>query len=212
MLHYIGFAMFNIRPIEEVMKEFPDFKPGWKPYQNGVMENPRFGKIRHIAVCDGKKPLWDQYQIEETPGAIIIPYDRLDGIRVGLIEIERPVIGRLSYEFPRGFAERDESETEAAYRELFQETGLKGNGIRFLEKNNPNTAFYKTEDAIFAAEFEKIEDLKKIKGDGNEKIRSVAPFKFSEIQNLQKSRLLVCGLTKAALFEFGCYEPEFYKY
>lgn len=87
--------MTIIRPLEEVLREHREFKPGWRvndaETQPGVkvvneLENPRFGIVRRVVVCkDDGTPMFDQYEIEEGPvgpdgkralssGAIIAPF------------------------------------------------------------------------------------------------------------------------------------------
>lgn len=211
--------MFKVKPLEKVLQTHPDFKPNWKNDLYGGLENPKFGKLTHIVVCkeDGT-PIFDQYMIEEKPGAVIVPYDKHKGtIRVGMITEERFIPGKRYVALPRGFGKDNESELEAAYRELFEETGLSnGNledkAILVLGRNNPNTAFYKTDFPIVAAKFSRLEEIMNPKGDKFvEKIQKVRPYSFSEIRELEKTGQLECGITKAALFEFGCYMPEFYK-
>lgn len=206
--------MLKVEPIEKVMKKFPNFKPSWKTEEYGGMNNPDFGRVNHVAVCGvNGTPFFDQYSIEENPGAIILPYDRFDGIRIGLIEEERHIPGKTYINAPRGFAKSRESETETAYRELFEETGIGYKNIKVLGRNNSNTTFFKTDDAILITEIDKIEKVNEIEGKSfGEKIKNLKPYKFSQIIELQKQGLLECSITKATILEFGCYEPEFFKY
>lgn len=206
--------MLKIKPIQKTLDSNPDFKPGWTPLSHGGMVNPTFGSIEPIVVCrKDDTPIFDQYMIQEKPGAIIIPYDSHNGsIRIGLITQERFIPQKTYVEAVRGFGKDDETELQTAYRELFEETGMKTNGITILGRINPNTAFYRTDIPIIAARFNEIEEILN-PGEDNlvEKIQKVAPYTFSDLRKLQQEGLLECGITKAAIQEFGLFMPEFYK-
>jgi len=191
----------NIESIEDVKFEHPDFKLQWIGHQYGGMENPNFGKIEHIVACDVEgKPLFDQYIITENSGAIVIPWDEQNGnVRIGLVTQYRFVPAREYVEAVRGFGKENETATETAYRELFEETGLKAGDVKIIGRINPNTAFYTTDIPVVAAKVSKIEELANCGGDGFvEKIKKVAPFDLSELWHLE----MECGLTTAAIFKF----------
>lgn len=63
--------------------------------------------------------------------------------------------------------------------------------------------------------FDEVEEMASgnIKGDNRflEKISRMVPHSFTEIQDLQRKGNFQCGVSSAALFQFGCYMPEFYK-
>ena len=61
--------------------------------------------------------------------ALAIP---LDGDRVHLVEQLRPQVGRRSWELPSGDVEAGESPTDAAARELREETGLVAGALVLL--------------------------------------------------------------------------------
>ena len=204
------------RLLSEVLETHPGFygKVGWKPLELGGMENPRFGSLEHVAICDDAgNPLFDQYMITEAPGSIVLPYDTQNGIiRVGLITEERPVPGKDYVAAPRGFGNEDEDTLQAAYRELLEESGLKAESLEIIGRVNVNTAFYRTNIPIVAAPFDQLEAIQNPKGDGfAEKIKGSAPYSFSDIRQLQLEGRMECGLTLAALSTFGMHKPAFYK-
>ena len=204
----------KVESLDDVVKTHPDFVPQWKTDRLGGMENPKFGKLSHVVVCkrDGT-PLFDQYQIEEKPGAVIIPYEEHNkNIRVGLVSQERVIPGKYYVEVPRGFGEGDESLLETAYRELFEETGLVSKDLRVIGKINPNTAFYATDIKVVAARFENLNRIKNPRSFSIvENIQKVETYSFKDIVKLMKSGRLDCGITQAALFKFGTYKPEFFR-
>lgn len=203
-----------IRSLEEVLKTHPTFKPGWEVKSYGCMENPEFGRLTHVVVCknDGT-PIYDQYMIEEQKGTIIIPYDDKEGIiRVGLVTQERPIPGGEYFELPRGFGKEKETALETAYRELLEETGLRvlSEGIRYLGRININTSFYKTDISIIAIEFKNLDEMRDPKGDKfAEKLIKVAPYNYIQIRDLDAQEKLEDGITKAGLFRFILYKPNF---
>lgn len=203
----------KVKTIEDVLKGDSNYKPEWESLPYGGMENPKFGKVEHVVVCnENETPLYDQYIIHEKEGAVILPFERQSGIvRVGLITRNRHASGKNYVEVPRGFGIGSETTYETAIRELFEETGLKAKGnIIVLGRINPNNAFYKTDFPVAVVELDKIKAKSCPSTDPAEFINNIKAYRFSEIQKLQRDGLLECGITKAALFEFGCFMPEFY--
>jgi len=204
-----------LRTIDEILKDYPNFKQQWHSSKNKLLKNPNFGELKHVVICDKKgKPLYDQYVIKEEKSAIIIPYEINKGIiKVGMITQTRKINGKTFTEIPRGVCEKNETELNAGIRELFEETGLKiKKEPLLLGRNNFNSSYYESDAQIIVIEFEKIKKNSKIKGDNFEDIKKFKTYTFSEIRELQKKGVLECGITKAALFEFGCFMPEFYNY
>lgn len=67
---------------------------------------------------------------------------------------------------------------------------------------------------LIVVPFKNLETITEgIRGDNKflEKISKMAPYSFSSIQELQSSGNFQCGVSSAALFQFGCYMPEFYQ-
>ncbi len=188
----------------------------WEHYLGGF-KSEGFGNVGHVFVTreDGAVQ-WDQYAVQEPEGAIMIPYDRHNGIRVGLIHIDRPTPQQRMYELPRGLSEKGEDAMKNAARELFEETGLTAgeNSIAVIGRHNTDSAHLKTNHvSIVAIEFEKLEEMKNPKADRLvERIRSMKPYSFPDIRELHAKGDLVCGMTMSALSHFGCHVPEFYKY
>jgi len=204
----------KIRRLADILKENSEFVPQWK-HKKGALTNPKFGSIEQICVCDDfGTPKWDQYQIKENKGAIIIPYfesqNSSDNYRlyVGLIKCERFVPedkdkkqGIISLEFPRGVGEKCEDYITAAKRELFEETGKKALQINKIGEINPNTAFYVTSIPVYQAEIDRSKS-ETIKNDGFENILKAEYFPVQDVVKKVGNGEIVCGLTKAAFMHF----------
>ncbi len=146
----------KVRSLKDVLKENSKFPRGWQVDELKGMSNPRFGSVEPIVICkDDGTPLYDQYQIIEKPGAIVVPYyygPDGDEIYVGLITCVRPVVadketgiqGHVkSIELPRGFGIGIETPSQTAVRELGEETQRVVQELILIGQANPNNAFYK---------------------------------------------------------------------
>ncbi len=206
----------KVRKLSEVAKEFPGFQPGWKLDENGGLSNPRFGSIERVVICDDDgKPIFDQYEIWEKGGAIVVPwYWNEHQLLVGLISIVRPVIsdpctglqgGLVSLETPRGFGIGIETEGETGIRELGEETQLVVRKLELIGITNPNTAFYKNPGIpIFAAEIDR-KKFSERKPDSTERILKCDFYTKQKIAALSKEQKIFCALTKSALGDFFLY-------
>ena len=209
---------YKLRPINEVLEEFPEYKQGWTYNEKtGEWSNPRFAEFRHVVICDQEgKPLWDQPQIEERPGAAILPYDIKDGkLRVGLIFQERPMPGQKYFEVPRGQLEPEDVDDpiKGAIRELEEETGIVVNpqDVAVLGINNANTTYFKNQFPIIVVRVPDLDNVqKKNLGDEVENIEWVKPFSYDQLVNLAANGYLTDGITTSVLFHFGIYKPNFY--
>ena len=204
----------KVRLLEDVLKTHPDFKPGWTEKPHGGMENPRFGRLSHIVICeDDGTPKYDQYMIEEKPGSIAIPYDEKKGIvRVGLVTQERAVPERNYTELPRGFGVGDETTLEIAYRENLEETGLRvsDEGVRLLGRININSTFYRTDVPIVAICFKDLDEMGDPEGDKfAENLLKATPYDYNQVKDLIAKEEIECSMTQAALFRFAIFKPEF---
>jgi len=202
--------------IEEALKKHPGLRLDWKELPYGGLENPRFGKVERIVVADDEgNPLWDQYQIDEKIGAIIVPYLETQDLYVGLIHQVRPVIrdprtgeqGKyVSIEVPRGFRLKEELPEDSAVRELGAETGKVVKKLEYIGRTNPNTAFYcYLGIPTFAAEVDPYKKSR-FRPDATEKILRSKFYKINEVKEMIKENKIVCGLSKAALLEFFVYK------
>jgi hypothetical protein len=197
------------RTAKDVIGEYPTYALEWG-FKTPIIESCGHGSIEQVVVCNNEgKPLYDKYRINNEPGVIVVPYDMIGGIRVGLIEEERVIPGRIFTGVIRGYREIGETLYESVLRELHEEGGFVPEEIIKLNLSNPNTADYKNSDTVFAARVENLEKGSRILTDGfAENILSVKPFYFSQL----KQDKLECSVTKSALFDFGCFMPDFYKY
>lgn len=220
-----------VRPVAEVLKEHGTFNPGWKILRETLrdgrevvtgIENPKFGMVRLVVVCDGNgKPIFDQYQLEEGPagkdgkrpltsGGIILPYFRVgETLHVGLIERFREIVydpvtglqGVPSLELPRGFSKLSDSSDEAYMRrELGEETGKVALSMRWIGRVNPNTAFYATGVPVLAVEVDPV-IRSNLRPDANELILKCD---FPPYKDVQRDKIF-CGFTLSAfaLFDYS---------
>ncbi len=218
----------KIKLLSEVLKEYPDFKPGWQKTDDGFA-NPKFGYVNQVVNCDDSgKPLYDQPQIGENPGSIVIPYFvgykkgilmNYPAFYLGVIEKNRTAIkdsktgeaGNVySVEFPMGYGLTPaENLEEIAKRELSEETKSVVKNLHYLGSINPLPVFYAEQKSneVFAAEVddEKIQNYytkqlsKEAKKEG---IISSQFLSLEEIYGLVKSGRMFCGLSQAALAKF----------
>lgn len=113
--------------------------PGWALDADGLIHHPGLGiRMMHVMMLDDGRVLHDRVLVAERGGGVFVPVDGRG--RVGLQRMWRPQardqdqyaasfpdidlsgLGRISYEFPRGFGERGESGRAAAIREAEEET------------------------------------------------------------------------------------------
>lgn len=219
----------KVRRLDDVLRarddgELRDFEPGWYPTADGGFENPKFGAIRHVVICDNDgSPLWDQPEISEYPGSIIIPcfLSTEEEYNLGLIKKNYAIIecsktgvqgAVISTEFPRGFAiERDADPKETVKRVLSKETSDAVQNIHYLGSINPLTSHYRSQKAnevfaarvdpnkVFSASKRELSDQAKKEG-----ILSSSYHSLKHVNSMVNSGEIFCGLTQAALAKFIC--------
>jgi 8-oxo-dGTP pyrophosphatase MutT (NUDIX family) len=203
----------KVRPLTEILQESPAYteRQGWRFDSDALrLVNPKFGSVEQVVICaDNGNPLWDQYQIVENVGAVIVPYTLQDvGWRIGLITTERPVVfgvsgvqGIKSIELPRGFPVPGETSKQAAQRELSEETGRQAVVLEALGLINPNTAFYTTSIPAYAAQVD-LGRKEEVKTQGYEKILKSEFKDVAEVVSMLQRGDITCGFTQAALMLF----------
>jgi len=207
--------VMKIRKLSEVLKTYPDFKPGWQ-WKDGELANPKYGSVKHVVVCkDDGTPIYDTYQIGETAGAIVVPYYWKNNVLyLGFIDELRPMVkdgkgnqGKVVLRgVPRGFKDPGETLEEAAIRELGEETSAVVKKLTFIGRQNPNSTFYTTCGIpVFKAEVDP-EKISQLRPDVEEKIvkSNYYPLKkaLKKIQKDASAKKTECGLSLAALFLF----------
>jgi len=202
----------KVRKLSDVMKEFPGFHPGWIQKEDGGLENPKFGSVERVVICkDDGNPIFDQYEIWEKGGAIVVPYYFERQIRVGLISLIRVVVADpktgeqgsvVSVETPRGFSIGEEVAATTAIRELGEETQRVVRSLELIGRVNPNTAFYGNFGIpVFAIEVDR-EKFSNLQPEATEKIFQCTFYTKQEIENLIREQIIFCGLTKSSLMDF----------
>jgi ADP-ribose pyrophosphatase YjhB (NUDIX family) len=203
----------RIRTLDEILKDFPQFKPGWTTTPNAI-SSPKHGAAERVVVCrDDGTPLYDQYQIREAPGAIAVPFYQNTGeLNIGLVKIVRPLVtgtdgtqgNTVSYEVPRGFSFQGEPTSETVKRELGEETSTVVRSMRLIGEVNPNTAFYIKNIPVYAAEIAP-DAVSHFRPDATEKILKSSFYSPKNIGEMIMRNEIFCGLSKAALLNFFAY-------
>lgn len=112
-----------------------------------AIDHPRLGTLHYGWTPNG----YDGWSFHEEGGggAVTLPFVRWQGrIFVGLVEQSRPYQGGLVLNAPRGFLDPGERHSEAAARELHEETGMSTSLGRLValpgDPANPNSTFFET--------------------------------------------------------------------
>ncbi len=207
----------KVEKLDDVIKKNPKFVPEWKAHPHGGLYNPKFGSVERVVIEeDDGKILYDQYQINEVVGAVIIPYYKKGGkLYIGLITQLRCIIrepktekqGNVkSIEVPRGFGIVGETSEKTAIRELGEETSSVIKRLDFIGLINPNTAFYiHIGIPVFAAEVDS-DKRSDFKPDAREKILRSHFCNKDEILKKIREKEIFCGISKAALLDFFVYK------
>lgn len=189
------------------------FNPQWRETEHAVLENLRYGSIRHRVVLDPQgRPLFDFPQLLEPGGVAILPLS--DSGKAGLISIyrhsvlkEKPTgsypgfilpddFGVWMWEAPRGYRDHDEPEMTTPVRELSEETGLHVERIELVGNVITNSAFAPTPIQLFLAT---VRD-ESGQPQHEENIRAVRFFDRHELENCIETNQMRCSITLSLLF------------
>ena len=207
-------------PFEEGALESEGITPGWNwDESRQLLEDPRFGQVLHVILERDGKPQNDQIlRVEQGPGCFV-PLSA--GGKIGLVQHEfRPqvrdkdahlrlwpynniaslteLVGRSSWEIPRGYAKTDESGETTAKREAEEETGSTVTAQVELGYVCGNTAI----EPHFMAVVAGLVDQNRVgqPGDPNERLLSgLTFFDRDGIDTLIGNGELYCGVTLSAL-------------
>lgn len=208
---------FWVRSLNDVLKEYPDFQPGWKRGKgNQVLFNPNYGEIRHLVVCDSEtgRPIHDQPAHIEPVGGITIPVTKAGKIRlqkqpraIPLSEgskasfpetIEESRWGRWFLDVPRGFPIRGEDPQQAAIRETTEESRSPILKIVKLGEVNANATFFVHMIPVFLARID--EDFEgELPQDCNERVFKGDDYTLDEVKDLVAQGKIQDALSLAAL-------------
>jgi ADP-ribose pyrophosphatase len=84
--------------------------------------------------------------LSESPSVVVVPFLAGESDAVVTIEEWREAVGRLNHGLPAGGVEPDESLTEAAHRELREETGHTAEAVEHLVSVEPANGYA---DSVF---------------------------------------------------------------
>jgi ADP-ribose pyrophosphatase YjhB (NUDIX family) len=194
-------------------------KPGWTSRPGAQVianENPSIDtRVLHVMWCDGDNVLYDQILRCERGGGVFLPVDQ-NG-KVGLLKQWRPqttdmkawqasypnmdvsLLGRESWELPRGFAKTGETTADTAVREAQEETQSVVTSANNLGDVCDNTAF---SPHLTGIQIGSIDMSKKPtdKPDPNEKLLApVTFFTLLELKQMVARGEIYDGYTLAAL-------------
>jgi ADP-ribose pyrophosphatase len=128
-------------------------------------------------------------------GVIVVP---TDGQRLYLWPMYRYPISAQSLEFPRGAVEADESVTDAAARELVEETGFTAVTTEVLGRAHADTGLIASNNVVVLAKIDTIRPGQS-RLEPTEAIAGPAvPLTVAEIGNRIRSSDITCALTIAA--------------
>jgi len=112
---------------------------GWERISSEQVADCRVFRVRRDISVDPRKGSAHDFFVIDAPDWInVIPLTR-DGQLI-LIEQYRHGTGELTLEIPGGMVDEGESASEAAARELLEETGYKAAGLELLGRTRPNPA------------------------------------------------------------------------
>lgn len=120
-------------------------------------------------------------------------------VKIGLIQVFRHPIGKVSWEFAGGSVEAKERPEEAALRELREETGIVAKKVEQIGK------FYEAPGRmlflhhVFVAENSGPSDFENASHGKDEHIRKFRYFRPYEIEHMVKTEKIISGPTLAAL-------------
>ena len=164
--------------------------------RNFLCSTPRFDVI-HDDVEIGKIGHRDFYYLKKPGSVSIIPYTRNS---IGLISLNRYLIGALTYELPGGRIDAGEEPIVAARRELLEETGLMSETWHLLKEVFPAPSLTDEKVFIFAAEIK--DEIPVNAFDRNEGILGLHFTAMEEIVPMINTNKINCSIDGFALFFF----------
>lgn len=151
--------------------------------QNLVYDNPFLSIYEESLQRPDGKIIDRYYSVKRRDAAFVIALTKEQ--KVPLVYQYKNGVKDLIWELPAGFIEENEDPTEAAYRELLEETGFSADKFELLGKYVPNPSISNNQNFVFL-----VQDARKVaeqKLDSNEDIE-VKLFDFPELLESIKKR------------------------
>ncbi|WP_331774454.1 NUDIX hydrolase [Sulfurospirillum sp. 1612] len=161
------------------------FKNNYIELQNNLVKNEQTNQVfKHIKIIE-KNTI--------KPGSVILcEYKK----KIMLLELYRYGINAISWEFPRGYIEDNESLSECAIRELYEEANIIFNKetdqIIQLGETAVNSSIMASKVSLFLV---KINHTIDIKLQNNENIKSISWITQKEIQDYIKNGIIIDSFT-----------------
>lgn len=169
-----------------------------EPVVTVLLETPFFNVID---VNDGTRPVGKGYKIVKEPkpvnGVVVVPV--LPDGRVVIASLMRRAIGQVSFEFPRGKIDDDETPCEAGAREVAEEIGMKVLKIKEIGKLYSNTSLLSSSVAVCVASVSG-----EIEGDTDGEVDHTMIKSLEEIQDMIANGEITDGHTLSALMMLIC--------
>ncbi|MDB2699990.1 NUDIX hydrolase, partial [Alphaproteobacteria bacterium] len=132
-----------------------------------------------------------------TSGVGILP---IINNKIGLIEIFRPAIQEICWEIAHGFIEKNETNEEAAIRELKEETGIESNKKDLISLGlvSPDSGVIGSKMNLFAVEIGK-KNLFELDEFG---IKDFKFFSFKDVERMIKNSKIHDSYTIASVYKY----------
>jgi ADP-ribose pyrophosphatase len=143
------------------------------------------------------------FAIHSRPWITVIPIIQEDGIdKFVMVKQFRHGSASLTLEFPAGIVDDGEDVSQAALRELAEETAYAAHSIIKIGENNPNPALFANTMHIFLAQ--NLQPLQEQSLDPDERIE-IVHIPITEVRQMMGSGLMDHALMVMALFWYERY-------
>ncbi len=149
---------------------------------------------------------YEFYVLESNPWVNVIPITGDN--HVVFVRQYRHGIRDFTLEIPGGLVEDSDTPAEAAVRELFEETGYKGDKIEFLGKVHPNPAILNNDCYTYLVTQAEIQGGQHL--DEREDIE-VLTISLSEVPDMIKRGMITHSLVICAFSLLSLFHPELFK-
>lgn len=124
----------------------------WEINKTEKVHENNFFSVHIDSVTDFAGNTYNYHYIKEHDGVVIIPIMQVEnGFSFVMVSQYRHPTSSFQIEFPKGSIDSGEGFKDAASRELFEETGMKTDGVKYLHTLLPSTGLIDAKTHIFLA-------------------------------------------------------------